>query len=81
MKENGRILRPVLLVGGDKFPLTIPEVDAHCDLGKKIYKGFTAYRKCVKGLGRQALIILNHGIRKYMRSICTSKKRKEGKSR
>ncbi|XP_074600176.1 uncharacterized protein LOC141854405 [Brevipalpus obovatus] len=74
---NGPMVRPILLVGGDKFPLTIPEVDAHCELGKRLYKGFNAYKKCVKGLLRQSLIILNHGIRKFMRSICNSKQKKE----
>lgn len=73
---HGKMVRPTILVGINKFPLTTAEIDALCVEGNKIYKGFSAYKRCMGGLPRQALQILNHGIRKFIRSICSSPKKK-----
>ncbi|XP_074602985.1 uncharacterized protein LOC141856547 [Brevipalpus obovatus] len=77
LKEYGVMVKPTLLIRGKKFPQTIPEIDEHCKLGQKLYKGFNLYKKCLTGLGRQALVILNHGIRKFIRSICNTPAKKE----
>ncbi|XP_074600177.1 uncharacterized protein LOC141854406 [Brevipalpus obovatus] len=77
LDESGSMVRPVVMVGVNKFVATLPEVNNHCEMGGKLYKGFNEYKKCLKGLARQALHILNQGIRKFMRSLCNSTKKKE----
>lgn len=70
-KQYGRMARKVLFIGIERFPQDMEEMEYHCALGMKLSQGLRIYAKnCLKGLGRQTLSILNHGIRKNLRPRC-----------
>ena len=75
--ETAALVEPVLLIGSKKFPLTIAEIDEHCKLGTDVYKRVRKYGKCLQGLARQTLLIYLHGLKRFIRSICNSTKKKQ----
>lgn len=75
--ETASLVEPILLVGSKSFPITIPEIDAHCKLGNDVYKRARKYGKCLQGLARQTLQIYLHGLRRFIRSICQSTAKKQ----
>jgi len=77
-KEYGPLAKKALFVDAKSFPQDSKEMDLHCDLGRKLYLGLRTYTRCLKGLGRQSLSILNHGIRRNLRPRCANQAKKEG---
>ncbi|XP_074594355.1 uncharacterized protein LOC141849774 [Brevipalpus obovatus] len=76
-KQYGRMARRVLFVSIERFPQDMEEMEYHCALGMKLSQGLRVYAKCLKGLGRQTLSILNHGIRRNLRPRCVNLKKRQ----
>ncbi|XP_053214180.1 uncharacterized protein LOC128397476 [Panonychus citri] len=51
-------------------------VNKHCDLGATVYKSMRKYGKCLSGLSRQALNVFLHGMKNFIKSICSNPTKK-----